>query len=346
MKRISLQRIHMRQEAIMRKRRRTKRKLKASHLHHKRRLSRKQRKPQSRYFNYIPPLEVTAPSQFTIQNLDRVLVFLQDTERRCSNTNTKNLKVNLDYVTQIDSYAISLLLSMLNRMSYKNINYWGTYPNAQEARDFIIESGFLDVMKSNVKRPSKKRLENRIFMIGKESVDSHKIGKAVKESMSFITGQEECYPPVYDDMLEISANSVEHANEKTQDKNWLVSITFEGDKVHYILTDAGFGILTTLKKKFSQKVVDATIKTDAQILHDVFRKEYQSSTGEINRYKGLPIIYESFTEGHVSNLIVVTNKVYYDFEHRITKELKHGYKGVLYSWTVSKANYDKWYNSL
>ena len=75
-------------------------------------------------------------------------------------------------------------------------------------------------MKSNVKRPSKKRLENRIFMIGKESVDSHRIGKAVKESMSFITGQEECYPPVYDDMLEISANSVEHANKKTQDKNW------------------------------------------------------------------------------------------------------------------------------
>ena len=346
MKRISLLRIHMRQEAIMRKRRKAKRKLTASHLHHKRRLSGIQRKPQSRQFNYVPPLEVVAPSVFTIHNLDQVLVFLQDTERRCNDSNTRFLKVNLNYVTQIDSYAISLLLSMLNRMSYKNINYWGTYPNVQEAKDYIIESGFLDVMKSNVKRPSKKRLENRIFMIGKESVDSHRIGKAVKESMSFITGQEECYPPVYDDMLEISANSVEHANEKTQDKNWLVSITFEGDKVHYILTDVGAGILATLKKKFSQKVADATFKTDAQILHDVFHKEYQSATGEINRYKGLPIIYESFTEGHVSDLIVVTNKVYYDFEHKTTKELRHGYRGVLYSWTVSKANYDKWFSSL
>lgn len=346
MKRISLQRIHMRQEAIMRKRRRTKRRLKASHLTRKRRKDGYRRKPQSQHFNVVPPLEVFAPPVFSLKNLDGVLVFLQDTERRCNDSNTRVLKVNLGNVIKIDSYAISLLLSMLNRMSYKNISYWGTYPDLQEARNYIIESGFLDVMKSNVKRPSKRRLENRIFMIGKESVDSHRIGKAVKESMSFITGQEVCYPPVYDDMLEISANSVEHANVKVQDKNWLVSITFEEDRVHYILTDAGAGILATLKRKFGQRVKDAAVKTDAQILHDVFHKEYQSATGEINRYKGLPIIYESFTEGHVSNLVVVTNKVYYDFEKKTSRELRHGYRGVLYSWTVSKSNYDKWYNSL
>lgn len=345
MKVISLQRIHMRQEAIMRKRRRANRKRKSIHLHRRRRKSTQSKKPQQR-FATTAPVEVFAPSHFTIRNLDRVLSFLDETERQINNSDTKILKVNLDYVTEIDSYAISLLLSMLSRMSYKNVNYWGTYPNSQDAKDFIIESGFLDVMKSNVRRPSKKRLSNRILMIGKESVESHRIGKAVKESMAFITGQEDYYPPVYDDMLEISANSVEHANLKTKDKNWLVSITFEEDKVHYILTDTGLGILSTLKKKFSQKVKDATIKTDAQILRDVFRKEYQSASGEINRYKGLPIIYESFTEGYVSDLIVVTNKVYYDFENKNSKELKRGYKGVLYSWTVSKANYDKWYKSL
>ena len=346
MKRISLQRIHMQQEAVMRKRRKAKRKLRASHLRRKHRSSGRQRKTQTSLFRPAAPLEVFAPSNFTIQNLDQVLVFLQKTERQCNETSARILKVNLDSVEQIDSYAICLLLSMLNRMSYKNISYWGTYPALQEPREFIIESGFLDVMKTNIKRPSKKRLANLIFMIGKESVDSHRIGKAVRESMEFITGHEEYYPPVYDDMLEISANSVEHANMKVQDKNWLVSITFEQDKVHYILTDTGLGILATLKKKFTQKVADATIKPDAQILYDVFHKAYQSATGEINRYKGLPIILESFEEGHVSDLVVVTNKVLYDFEKNTSRELKHGYRGVLYSWTVSKANYDNWYNSL
>ena len=328
----------------MRKRRKSNSKKKASHSRRKR--NKLISVSKSKKLDVSRPVEVFAPSDFTIENLDRVLAFLYETEQKCNNFNTKILKVNLDDVIRIDSYAISLLLSMLNRLSYKRINYWGTYPNNQSAKSFILESGFLDVMKSNIKKPSNKRMENRIFMIGKERVDSHRIGKAVKESMVFITGREESYPPVYDDMLEISANSVEHANSKTQDKNWLVSITFEEDRVHFILTDTGLGILATIKKKFSRRILDATIYPDSKILLDVFHKEYQSMTGEVNRCKGLPIIYESYTEGFVSNLIVVTNKVYFDFGNNVSKELKRGYKGVLYSWTVSKDNYDKWFNSL
>ena len=344
MKKKSLQYIRMRQAAIMRKRRKLNRKIKASHKKHKRAKTLRQKKTPSYWFR--PPVEVFAPERFCVENLENVLVFITKTEQKCNRADTKSLKVNLDRVVRIDSYAISLLLSMLSRLSYKNIRYWGTYPTDANAKNYIVESGFLDVMKTNIKRPSKKRMANRIFMIGKESVDSHRIGKAVKESMAFITGQEGPYPPVYDDMLEISANSVEHANLQTQDKNWLVSISFEDDKVHYVLTDTGMGILSTLKKKTIQKVGDAVVKSDAQILYDVFHRKYQSATGEINRYKGLPIILESFVDGHVSDLVVVTNKVCYNFETNQARELKHGYKGVLYSWTVSRTNYDNWLNSL
>lgn len=347
MKRFSLLHEHMRQAAIMRKRRREKRRIIAFHIRRDCRKSGQTRKSQYSQFGARPYLDVFAPTNFTIQNLENVLVFLQNTERQCKNSNSKVvLKVNLNDIVEIDSYAICFLLSMLNRMSHKNISYWGTYPDHQEAKDYIIESGFLNLVKSNIKRPSNNRFVNRIFMIGKENVDSHRIGKAVRDSMAFITGREECYPPVYENILEICANSVEHGNVNTQDKNWLVSISFEEGKVHYILVDTGVGILATLKKKFSQKVKDATIRADTQILCSAFRKEYQSATGEINRHKGLPIIYESFTEGYVSDLIVVTNKVYYDFGRGISRELKYGYSGVLYSWTISKSNYDKWNKSL
>lgn len=338
--------IRMRQEALMRKQRRRKSVLKAMHKNRKRQKTHRER-PKQQFNVTLPPVEVFAPEIFAINNLERLIIFLNDTERQCIQDNTRSLKVNLNNVKQIDSYAISLMLSMLSRLSYRNIHYWGTYPDDNEAKNFILESGFLEVMTSNVKKPSNKRLANRIFMIGKERVDSHRIGQAVRESMAFVTGQEENYPPVYDDMLEISANSVEHANEKNQDKNWLVSISFEEDKVHYILTDTGAGILSTLKKKMSQKVKEAiTAKGGPQILFDVFNKQYQSNTGEINRYKGLPIIYESFVEGFISDLMVVTNNVHYDFEKEISRELNHGYKGVLYSWTVKRENYKKWKNSL
>ena len=346
MKRLSLRKIRVREASLMRKRR------KALYKQKVLRINRNKRKQTSNQVNHRQgvksPVEVFAPDHFTIQNIEKVLLFISDTEKLCNRLDTKILKINLDRVTKIDSYAICLLLSMLSRLSYKNIHYWGTYPISQDAKDYIVNSGFLDVMKSNIiKRPSNKRMDNRMFMIGKESVDSHRIGKAVRESMTFITGKESAYPPVYDNMLEISANSVEHANIKTQNKNWLVSISYEEDKVHYILSDTGFGILATLKKKVSQKVNDfLKSKTESEILFDVFNSKYQSITGEINRHKGLPIILESFMEGFVSNLMVVTNKVLYDFENNQTKELKHGYNGVLYSWTVSRSNYDSWEKSL
>lgn len=345
MRKLTLQQIHIRQETIMRKRRKANRKRKAIHKRRK-----KSNPAPAKIKSQTPvqrPLEVKAPADFSIDNLEKVLTFVNDTERDCTTSNVRILKVNLNNVEKIDSYAISLLLSMLNRLSYKNINYWGTYPDSPTAKDFIIESGFLDVMKTNIKRPSNRQTGNRIFMVGKDSVDSHRIGKAVRESMEFVTGKKQAFPPVYDDMLEISANSVEHANKKRQEKNWLVSISQEGDKVHFILTDTGLGILATLKRKGPQKFKDAlTIKSDAEILYNVFNKAYQSATGEINRYKGLPIILESFTEGFVSELKVVTNKVFYDFTSNQSKELRYGFKGVLYSWTVSKNNYDNWINSL
>lgn len=334
--------IRIQQDAIMRKIR--KRKMKSNKAKSQ---IRSFKSSKRKHYKNFKLLEVIAPQIFTLHNLERVIGFVNQTEKECAQFSARSLKVNLDNVKEIDTYAISLLLSMLNRISHKNINYWGTYPKYQAPYNYILESGFLDVMKSNViRKPNISHRDNQIFMVGKDSVDSHRIGKAVRQSISHILGCESSYPPVYDNMLEICANSVEHANHSTIDKNWLVSISFIDDYVHYILTDTGFGILSTLKKKKIQKIKDIISKDETEVLSDVFHKVYQSITGEINRHKGLPIIWESFAEGFVSNLKVLTNNVFYDFETERSLKLKHGFKGVLYSWTVSRVNYEKWLKSL
>ena len=338
------QRIHIKQESIMRKLRRGRRKRK---FKNKRSKIRARTSRNRKYSSYHRPIEVYAPASFNLNNIEKVVGFVNRTESQCNETKAKVLKVNLDSVGEIDLYAISLMLSMLNRLSHKNISYWGTYPDLPAAKEFILESGFLDVMKSNIRKPANTHRKNQIFMVGKDSVDSHRIGRAVRESINFITGKDGPYPPVYDNMLEICANSVEHANVRTYDKNWLVSISFDDNIVRYIITDTGYGILNTLKKKRIQKFNElVTSKTDAEILYDVFHKVYQSVTGEINRHKGLPIVLESFVEGYISNLMVLTNKVFYDFETNKSIELKSGFKGVLYSWTVSHNNYNNWLKSL
>ncbi|MDE6523344.1 MAG: hypothetical protein K2L17_11035 [Muribaculaceae bacterium] len=296
--------------------------------------------------SYIQPYEAIAPRVFSIKNIDGLVKFVQDTERYCRINRIRILKVNLENVVKIDMYAISLLLSMLNKLSSRNINYWGTYPNDRECKQYIMNSGFLNIVQTNVKKPAVKKTKNQIFMIGKDRVDTDKIGRSVRESMQHILGREAIYSPVYDNMCEISVNSVEYANEYDKEKNWLVSISVEEDCLHFILSDTGQGILRTLRKKKIEKLGDVLLKADADIIKDVFLGKYQSATGEINRHKGLPMVYESFTDGYVSNFQILTNKVMIDFEKNFAIPLKKEFNGVLYSWTVSLDNYNKWRNLL
>ena len=66
----------------------------------------------------------------------------------------------------------------------------------------------------------------------------------------------------------------------------------------------------------------------------------------MNRHKGLPIIYESFTEGYISDLQVLTNEVFYNFTDNSYRIFKKGFKGVLYSWSITIDNYNNWIKSL
>jgi len=291
-------------------------------------------------------LEVRVPQEFSISNISGVISFIHKTEQKCKMSIVRRLIVRMDDVEKIDMYAISLLLSMLNRLSCHHIQYIGTYPDNPKIKQYIVESGFIDVMKTTIKRASEKQSGNQIFMVGKDSVESHRLGKIVRESMQHILGHEGIYPPLYDNLLEISANSVEHANEKVADKNWLVSISIEDRKLHYIVADTGYGVLATIKKKRMQVMKDKIMRTDGDVLLGVFKKEYQSMTGELNRHKGLPIIYESFTDGLISDFQVITNEIFYDFEKKVALVLPKNYGGVLYSWTVSIDNYNNWLNSL
>lgn len=346
MKRHQIIHIHLKQKADMRRIRRRKNIERTLHIRRKHRQLGIREHDLRKTYKDPKIYEAIAPSNFNIKNINGLVKFLQETESFCTRKKFNMLKVNLDNVIAIDMYAISLMLSMLNKLSCRNIKYWGTYPRDPQCRQYIIDSGFLDIVKTNIKKPENRQKGNQVYMVGKDCVDSNRIGKSVRESMAHLIGEPTIYPPVYDNMCEINANSVEHANVHMREKNWLVSISIEGDKIHFILTDTGLGILATLRKKASQKIKDIFLKSDPEVLRDVFMKLYQSITGEINRHKGLPIIYESFEEGFISDLQVLTNKVLLDFETKQSASLGRSFNGVLFSWTVSLNNYNKWKNSL
>ena len=288
------------------------------------------------------------PAQFTFSHLESVLGYINNTYQLSRKDGVKRIWMGMRGVTNIDIFTICLLLAQINKLGSHGVNCYGNYPDDPIKRKFVMESGFLKVIKSNVKISNDVRYENQMYMVGKDEVESDRINNSVKKCMKQLLGHEEYYPPVYENMIEICANSVEHANSIDVDKNWLVSISQESPGVmRFILTDTGEGILKTLIRKKREMFSDiVNARKDYHVLKRVFEREYQSRTGEINRHKGLPEVYESYRDGFISNLKILTNGVMYDFDTDKNIKLTNEFMGVMITWTVSKENYEIWKKSL
>lgn len=288
------------------------------------------------------------PANFTFKNLESVLGYINKTYQLSRRDGVKKIWMSMTGIANIDIFTICLLLAQINKLGSRGVKCYGNYPDDPLRRRFVLESGFLKVMRSNVKMSNDVRYENQMYMVGKDEVESDRINNSVKKCMKQLLGHEEYYPPVYENMIEICANSVEHANMKNVDKNWLVSISKESsDEMRFILTDTGEGILKTLMKKRGEMFSDiVNARKDYDVLKRVFHREYQSRTGEINRHKGLPEVYESYKEGFISKLMVLTNGVLFDFESDKNIKLKNEFMGVMITWTLSIKNIEIWKKSL
>lgn len=345
MKRIkdSHQRIRLRQLSLLRQRRRIIKIKRIFNIKRNNAPKKNSTVPKKRNHNH---LKVAVPKFFISEKMEESLFFINRTFKKAQHGSFRSIFFEMNEVERIDIFTICLMLSLINKLAGKNIHCWGNYPMMPKVKRDFVESGFLDVVKSAVKSNSHSHFKNQMFMIGKKCVDGKRVGESIKEVMEYMTGTKQHYAPVYDDILEICANSVEHANERLYGKNWLVSISLEKDSVHFILTDTGAGILNTLHKKKIEMFADSILfKKDYQVLEGVFNKSYQSQTGEINRHKGLPNVLESFNEGYIDNLIVLTNCVWYNFSTHKHSVLKNEFKGTLFSWTLSKKNIEKWKTS-
>lgn len=291
----------------------------------------------------LPKLTKTLPSIFSFkENRENVLEFLNDTFDDYKQYKVKDFIFDMQDITAIDITSICLFLSLLNKLSANGVDSRGNYPIDESSRNVMIESGFANIMKSSIKRLKTKTYDNQLYVIGQDRLDNKKIGESVKKAVGYLTGKEDHFQPIYTMLIEICSNSVEHANKREKDKNWIISVSYEEDKVNFIVVDTGEGILRTIHKKLPELFVDTFFRKDGKVLEDVLNKEYQSRTKELNRHKGLPKLKENFDNGYVSDMKILTNNVLYDMKTKSYEGTINEYCGVLYSWSFTKNNYNKW----
>lgn len=284
------------------------------------------------------------PKVFSINNLEECIKFTnQVTVGVADDKFIDIIHFDLSEIEEIDYLGICFVLSLANKLVGRSVSTKGNYPKKKEARQFIINSGFCELVSTNVRKSLDNIPKNILYTIGGNSVYNKKIGSSIQETVFRLTGHKGHYAPVYENMLEICANSVEHGNSRVCDKNWLVSISFTDDYALFILMDNGDGILRTLKRKTRELFEDLILfKSDGEVLNGVFNKKYQSATKEINRHKGLPNILNSYRNGYIDELIVITNKVFYIFSEEKYIKLKNEFRGTAYLWKVTKGNIEKY----
>jgi hypothetical protein len=255
-------------------------------------------------------------------------------------------KVNLDLdkVEHIDIGAISLLLSSIKELALKNIKVQGNLPKHPACEQYIIDSGFLEhlnILSSTVKRKIntiENESRNSMLMNGRDKTDHRRIGQCIKTSMKKICGYERHYQPLYGVIGEMNINSLEHAYRRN--KHWLFAVNFEKktEKLIFTFTDNGYGIYTRLKRNFGLKAFELLgLTTELKIVEGMFDEKYNSRfKKQYNRNKGLPAIKALQEKKKVTNLIIITNKVYINFATGKKIQLENDFSGTFYYWELDK----------
>lgn len=289
---------------------------------------------------------LVAPAHFSLLEYpEDVIRFINKIENLLSeNARVKSIMFELHDITNIDIGAICLLLSKLNELSRKRIQNWGTLPKDLKCRYFIEESGFLDRMRDvSSGNPFSRKNKNLILNRGFDKTDNAATAKEIRKAVEHITGEQGNFKPIYSIAQEICANSVEHANEPVNKKNWVFSTSYLQDEVVFTMTDIGDGILKTLRRKLMKQIQDGLFKEPIDVLVNAFEKQYESRTRDPNRNKGLPKIYKVSSEKYIKNLIVITNNVFLNFDNpEKSKILKNAFKGTFYYWILNKECITKW----
>jgi len=306
---------------------------------------------KNKYTNKVENVIIDGGSDFTLfNNPENVLDIVNRLDKYKKATNKiRNIKIDLSNIERIDIAAISFLLAKVNELSKtQRIRIWGDAPTNPDCKKVFFDSGFLDYMTDLSGNKFKKQSENFIINVGSETTRNEKVGKTIERSIKYLTGKESKYPPVYSIVQEICSNSVEWANPKlSKNTNWFLGVSYNNDaenpEATYVMTDVGFGIISTLNRRFGKYIETLKLTKDTEVLERAFDRKYGSKSGESNRNRGLPLIKDRHTKRYIGDLIVITNNVLLDFNKpENTKIMSKSLPGTFYCWKINLKCIETW----
>lgn len=275
-----------------------------------------------------------APKIFSLRdNAEGVLRFISELKKH-KNRNQR-VFIQLKNVQVILNGSIALLLSVIQDLSRRNIVVIGDSPRRTEPRKAIEKSGFFNYVRSNFDK-DKIVSPDTIITKGLDIVQQEATAEAVMTAMKTVSGKKIRNQPIQGMLIELMANSVNHAFPYSKNKNWILAVNhnFSEKVASFCFVDNGAGVIKTLNLNLRQKIRNF-FNGNIDLLETAFEGEIGSRTGLKYRGRGLPSILKKFRQNYFAEFVVITNDVFIDFQNKRKYQLNNAFQGTFYYWELN-----------
>lgn len=296
---------------------------------------------------YSSPIVVKLriPSDFSIiSNKDEVLKFF-DKCKKYNKTICDELFFDFADIHNVGLGAVTILESICGYVHDNGVRVSGSYPKDGHVRDMFEKSGFLKKYKARYQNSENQFSKNEIIERGLDRTNQSASARKIREAMQTVWNVDAPNPRLQGMMIELMANTVNHAYEKKQ-KGWYMSVDHdkENKRVKFCFVDNGQGILQTVKLKNWDKFASFFKQSsNSHILKEAFDGKFGSRTQLSHRGRGLPLIKKNSDQNIIKNLTVISNDVYVNFASQTTEVLNTDFDGTFYYWeldTTCKSKYN------
>jgi hypothetical protein len=291
-------------------------------------------------------MTLLAPERFLLHgNLKQFLDFIKTFRERSKAY--KTILIDFEGTLEVSHDAIGMFASVLYLHKKGGGIVQANYPKNPNAKRYILQSGLFNHHNGTINGSEK--IENIIVTKGKNVVESQTSSVIVEKCLETITGTKQRFQPLQRMIIEMMANSVNHAFGGAQDSSWLLAVDHskEDRLVRMVFVDNGKGITDTIFKKINERiatgldnffgsVMEIDSKMNLKFIKEAFDGSRRSSTKLPHRGKGLPTIYRTYYDNKIRNLHVVTNNVYWDFSDEEPKRMDISFEGTYYYWELNE----------
>ncbi len=281
--------------------------------------------------------QIFAPENLTLQfgYSEEVFRFIRDLKEL--GTYENQISLRLDNVTEIGEGAIGMLLSVINELTLANVSLVGEKPLNSVARNALERSGFFKYMRGYVS-PENLKTKNIIIRTGDINTSQNELSPVMPNAMETVWGVAGRCPELFGVIGEMLRNACDHAFKNSHKITWHLGVSHseKDNTVKFSFVDNGVGIIKTYNERSLWIKVKSHFKDNAEVLENAFKSGIESRTGLSWRGKGLPTIFELYTDNIITNLVVITNNVYLDFDNSKFEEINVPFSGTYYFWKINR----------